>query len=89
MDWHDRAGIIRSLAVVDEVIDFNDADGSAKNAIYKVAAMYPGCNIIFANGGDRNQGNIPEMDIDLENVEFAFGVGGEEKTRSSSFILSA
>ena len=44
--------------------------------------------IIFANGGDRNEQNIPEMKIygDHPNVEFVFGVGGDKK-KSSSQIL--
>ena len=41
--------------------------------------------IYFANGGDRNQGNIPEMSID--GVEFLFSVGGDDKKNSSSWIL--
>jgi len=36
--------------------------------------MYPDDEIIFANGGDRNQENIPEMSVD--NIEFLFSVGG-------------
>jgi mannose-6-phosphate isomerase-like protein (cupin superfamily) len=40
---------------------------------------------VFANGGDRTQDNIPEMAVD--GVEFVFGVGGEDKANSSSWIL--
>ena len=47
--------------------------------------MYPSDNIIFANGGDRNQNNIPEMSI--EGIDFTFGVGGTNKINSSSWIL--
>ena len=47
--------------------------------------MYPKDNIIFANGGDRNKNNIPEMDVD--GVEFVFSVGGNDKKNSSSWIL--
>jgi mannose-6-phosphate isomerase-like protein (cupin superfamily) len=42
---------------------------------------------VFANGGDRTKENIPEMDTDVDNVEFLFGVGGENKMNSSSWIL--
>lgn len=88
MSFVDRSAIIKSLKMVDEVIDFNDSDGSAKNAIYKIRAMYPKSKIIFANGGDRTQDNIPEMNVSIDNVEFVFGVGGERKDNSSSFILA-
>ncbi len=50
-------------------------------------AMYPDATIIFANGGDRTKENIPEMDLVDDNLEFVFGVGGEDKKNSSSWIL--
>ena len=45
--------------------------------------------IIFANGGDRTNTTTPEYKTyhDFSNVEFAFGVGGENKKNSSSWIL--
>jgi mannose-6-phosphate isomerase-like protein (cupin superfamily) len=52
-----------------------------------VRQSYPQDHIIFANGGDRTSTNIPEMDIQDDNIEFAFGVGGEDKKNSSSWIL--
>jgi mannose-6-phosphate isomerase-like protein (cupin superfamily) len=47
--------------------------------------MYPNHHIIFANGGDRTSENIPEMAE--PDIEFVFGVGGEDKKNSSSWIL--
>jgi len=49
--------------------------------------MFPRNTIVFANGGDRTKENIPEMDTDDTNIEFLFGVGGENKMNSSSWIL--
>jgi mannose-6-phosphate isomerase-like protein (cupin superfamily) len=72
---------------VDFVIDFNDQDNSAKHAIWMVRQSYPQDKIIFANGGDRTDENIPEMDIVDDNIEFVFGVGGSNKKNSSSWIL--
>jgi cytidyltransferase-like protein len=83
----ERINIVRNIKGVDFVIGFNDSDGSAKNAIELVRKSYPGDRIIFANGGDRTQVNIPEMDIIDDNLEFVFGVGGEDKKNSSSWIL--
>jgi mannose-6-phosphate isomerase-like protein (cupin superfamily) len=48
---------------------------------------YPQDKIIFANGGDRNKTNIPEMSFQDDNIEFKFGVGGKNKMNSSSWIL--
>lgn len=86
MNWENRASIIRELQVVDTVIDFDDSDDSARRAIQKVKEQYPLDDIIFVNGGDRTQYNIPEMTE--ENVEFVFGVGGEDKLNSSSWMLN-
>jgi len=87
MDEYERCRIIESLKVVDKVVCYPDADGSSKNTITGVRAMYPDATIIFANGGDRTKENIPEMDLVDDNLEFAFGVGGENKMNSSSWIL--
>lgn len=89
MPWEERASIIAALHNVDRVINFNDDDNSANDAIRKVRAIYPTSQIIFANGGDRTQDNIPEMDLlsEMLHLEFAFGVGGQNKQNSSSWIL--
>ncbi len=89
MPWEERATIISALHYVDRVINFNDSDNSAKDAIRKVRAIHPNAQIVFANGGDRTKTNIPEMDIleEMLHVEFVFGIGGEDKKNSSSWIL--
>jgi cytidyltransferase-like protein len=87
MPWIERATIIDNLSVVDDVYEFVDHDGSSKNAIIRVREQYPNAHIVFANGGDRTKHNIPEMDIQDNNLEFVFGVGGEDKKNSSSWIL--
>ena len=87
MPEQERNGIVKNLSMVDRTIFFNDRDGSAKEAIRDLRALYPNDQIIFANGGDRTQENIPEMDIKDDNLVFAFGVGGENKMNSSSWIL--
>ena len=89
MPWEERANIVASLRDVDRVINFNDDDGTAKDAIRKVKDIFPEHEIIFANGGDRTKDNIPEMDLleEYTNLEFVFGVGGTNKANSSSWIL--
>jgi len=87
MPWNERLCVINNLAMVDEVFTFDDEDGSARHFIQQVRAHYPTNKIIFANGGDRTKHNIPEMDIVDSNIEFIFGVGGDDKKNSSSWIL--
>jgi mannose-6-phosphate isomerase-like protein (cupin superfamily) len=73
--------------MVDGVFLFDDNDGSALEAINNARLLYPEAHIIFANGGDRTSTNIPEMSHTDQNLSFEFGVGGEDKKNSSSWIL--
>ena len=86
MPFEERKIIIENLSMVDEVIDFDDDEfGSASQALIKIKGFYPKDEIIFCNGGDRTKDNIPEMQI--KDILFEFGVGGEDKKNSSSWIL--
>jgi D-beta-D-heptose 7-phosphate kinase/D-beta-D-heptose 1-phosphate adenosyltransferase len=85
MTWRERMTVLGNLHMVGEVIEFDDSDGTACDAIRKVKEKYPKDEIIFANGGDRTPENIPEQVFD--DVEFVFGVGGDNKANSSSWIL--
>jgi len=85
MPFNERLCILTNLSMIDYVINFSDDNNTALDAIFKVQAEYPNAKIIFANGGDRTSDNIPEMGI--KNVEFVFGVGGNNKANSSSWIL--
>ena len=85
MPLQERMAIVGNLEVVDEVVVYNDDDGSSCDAIRIVKTRYPNAEVIFANGGDRTKENIPEMSV--PGVEFVFGVGGDNKANSSSWIL--
>ena len=89
MPVQERASIVKNLWMVDRVITgFDDSDGSASGAIHQ-AFNLGAEHIIFANGGDRGTGNTPEQNVygDNPNVDFFFGIGGEDKKNSSSWIL--
>jgi cytidyltransferase-like protein len=82
----ERMEIIRNLRNVDQVFTFLDEDDTAIPAIAMVKQMYPQKHqLIFANGGDRTKENTPEMVFN--DVDFVFGVGGEDKINSSSKLL--
>jgi len=83
----ERITIIQNLSMVEHCVLFDDDDNTSKEAIKNVRFMYPDAHIIFANGGDRTSNNIPETDTDVKNISFMFGVGGEDKKNSSSWIL--
>ena len=86
MDLENRAMVIQSLDMVDEVIIFNDEDNSSCHAIHQTLQFYD--EVIFANGGDRLLSNIPEYEKykNDKRVKFVFNVGGD-KTESSSWLL--
>jgi mannose-6-phosphate isomerase-like protein (cupin superfamily) len=84
MPIEERIAIVSALRMVDKVIEVDDSDGSSRDAIHQVKEMFPNAIIKFMNGGDRTSGNIPEMN---EDVDFVFGVGGNDKSNSSSWIL--
>ena len=88
MTFNDRKAIIESLIASDVVFQFDDSDGTAIDLIERVLAAYPSDEIIFANGGDRTDVNIPEMKLQDPRLSFVFGVGGDTKMNSSSSLLS-
>ena len=85
MPLHERRQIVGSLKDVDATMAFDDNDGSAISLLEDLKKSYPYAQLIFANGGDRTAQNIPEMSV--KDVEFRFGVGGDDKKNSSSWIL--
>lgn len=90
MPFEERAAVIRELSCVDEVIDFDDSDNTGSGAILKVLEDKLSKDVvIFANGGDRTNTTTPEYKMfgDRKDVQFTFGVGGEDKKNSSSWIL--
>jgi len=89
MPLKERASIVKNLQMVDKIIvDFGDEDNSSTYAILK-AKQLGAEHIIFANGGDRGSDNTPEQEAYKysPDIEFVFGVGGEDKKNSSSWIL--
>ena len=88
LPWVERADIISHLDMVDAVITVPDDDkGSACGAIAKCLEISE--KVIFCNGGDRIKSNIQEVMgySDDPRVYFKYGIGGEEKENSSSWIL--
>ena len=77
MPEQDRLKIVQSLRVVDKAFLSIDKDRSVCESL---AAIRPN---IFANGGDRSLGEIPETKVMKEyNIEMVDGLG--DKIRSSS-----
>jgi cytidyltransferase-like protein len=87
MPFHERSSIVEAIQYVDEVVSFEDDEkGSCINALEAIKRTYSSEEIYFANGGDRDKKNIPEMSV--SGINFLFGVGGDDKKNSSSWILN-
>lgn len=85
---HTRKAILENMKGVIDVLEFDDSDGTANDGIKKIRAKYPDDRLVFANGGDRKKFNIPEILTCEEcRVECVFGVGGDNKINSSSWLL--
>lgn len=89
MPFVERKAILDQFKNVLCVLEFDDSDNTACDAIKQARKLFPNQKVIFVNGGDRTSENIPEMDAFKEDplVEFKFGIGGDYKKNSSSSIL--
>ena len=86
--FNTRRVILENIKGVIDVLSFDDSDNSACDGIRKARKKYPNAELVFANGGDRTKDNIPEMPTCAEcGVDIVFGVGGDNKANSSSWIL--
>jgi len=85
LPFSERKVILEALKYVDQVLAFDDSDGSCVKGLLVLKEKYPKDQITFCNGGDRTKENIPELN--LEGINFEFQVGGNDKKNSSSIIL--
>jgi D-beta-D-heptose 7-phosphate kinase/D-beta-D-heptose 1-phosphate adenosyltransferase len=91
MDFNARAAVSGNMKGVIGVLAFDDSDNSAADGIRRARQLYPDARLVFAKGGDRATGNIPVSEHEAGkqcNVELEFGVGGENKANSSSWIIN-
>lgn len=80
MPFKERKEVLESIRYIDKVISCIDKDHSVCKTL---EALKPD---IFAKGGDRTLGNIPEASVcKKHNIKMIFGVGGG-KVQSSSAL---
>ena len=88
LPYKEREIIMGSIKKVLDVISFDDSDTTCIDGIKKAINKYPNRKIKFANGGDRNNKTTPETKFCEKNkVETLWGIGGDTKKNSSSWIL--
>jgi cytidyltransferase-like protein len=87
MDWAERAEILRELRNIDEVISFNDSDGTALDLLSRVKQLYPELSIAFANGGEKKESTLPEAGFcSAYKIDLLFNMGGSKVQSSSDLI---
>ena len=82
MPYEERQEVLYSIKGVVDVIEAQDDDDTVCQTLKKINPD------IFANGGDRKEGNVPEYDLCEDmGIEMKFGVGGSDKPQSSSWLV--
>ena len=83
MKEEDRLEIIKSIKYVDAAFISVDENKTVCKSLRKVKNIYPHHTLVFANGGDRTEEEIPEAKVCNElKIEMVDGLG--RKIRSSS-----
>ena len=81
MPYEERKEVLLAVRYVDQVVKCIDKDQTVCKTLKSIKPD------IFAKGGDRTLGNIPEREICRKlGIEMVFGVGGG-KVQSSSWLL--
>jgi len=92
MGEEDRLKIVSNIKGVNSAVIAIDEDGTVCESVrveyYKHHTDYFFTSMVFANGGDRKEGGIPEDILKDElGIGMIYNVGGE-KTESSSSLIS-
>jgi glycerol-3-phosphate cytidylyltransferase/D-beta-D-heptose 7-phosphate kinase/D-beta-D-heptose 1-phosphate adenosyltransferase len=91
MTEDDRQAIVAELRSVDEAFVAVDDDPTVVASLRSVRERYPDAELLFCNGGDRSDAGdpVPSAEAHLTEeigLQMVYGVGGEEKSDSSSRI---
>ena len=88
MSFGERKIIMQNIKGVIDEMDFDDSDKTCIDGLRKARKKYSNKIIKFANGGDRNDKTTPETTFcNQNNIEELWGIGGNNKSNSSSWIL--
>ena len=82
MKYEERQEILNAIKGVYDVVKASDIDDTVCATLL---FLMPD---IFANGGDRKEGNVPEYSLCEDmGIEMKFSVGGDDKPQSSSWLI--
>jgi cytidyltransferase-like protein len=82
LPWAQRKEILSALSFVHRVVPVDDEDNTVSEAIERERPDY------FANGGDREKGNVPEIPTcERIGTQLIWGMGGKDKLAASSDLF--
>ena len=88
LPFKEREIIMLALKNVIDVISCGNIDETCIDGIKIAIDKYKNSRMKFANGGDRDNKTTPEsIFCNKNNVELLWGIGGNNKSNSSSWIL--
>lgn len=87
MSEDERVEIIRAIKYVDYVfLTKHKEDDEDTSVCHMIKELRPD---VFANGGDRVSGNIPEYELcNSLSIQMAFNVGGGKVNSSSELVIN-
>lgn len=87
LDEKTRLDIMSSIKYVDEAMLAVDNDMTVNETLKVIREKYRDSNIVFCNGGDRTEGNIPEAET-CKKLDILMYNGLGDKIESSSNIIN-
>ena len=82
MPYDERQEVLYAIKGVVDVMKADDDDDTVCKTLEKLKPD------VFANGGDRKDGNVPEYDVCHRlGIAMEFSVGGKDKPQSSSWLV--
>ena len=88
IDFEERKFIVENIKGVFKVLSVDDSDGTVCAGLKELRKQYPDSTLTFANGGDRKENNVPEVDVCNElGINLIWNIGGD-KVQSSSDLLN-
>ena len=88
MNQDERLKIVQALRCVDLAVISKSKDGTVCSDVALINLLKnEGDTLVFAKGGDRIKGNVPEEEIcEKLGIEIVYGVGGEKIISSSELL---
>lgn len=87
LPWATRRELLINIRAVHRVHPVEDKDDTVCQGLIDLRKKYPHTKILFANGGDRKEGNTPEVAVCMPHkIDVLWNIGGEKKNSSSDLL---